>query len=621
MRKRLLQFLLLSCITSPLFAQNFSGLKNKKLIANDDVGSLVESGLGSLFGNKLSGKIDSVIVLWDSEKTLKVKIYYKDYVNGFFTVSTMNAAKQKQNEIIASKFMQSASASPVECTVQLSDAVSKGTLIESPFLRIDVAKKENGLGKVSVFSLNKNWKNELDPQNVVIRAVLSPVGDAASLSKTAAVDVVPVKKINFDPKAIYYAPQKPAVKTLMLKPGGGNAFKQIYHYSVFDDISGTWINNDAATTGLTKIIITNNNTIHVYNKCPTTDCDWGTVALTDIGGNKFTAEFPGAKMSTALSLSYAGGTLTVTQSTKSRMLILTKPTTYTFRKELPIYLMANIYTLKQLPPANTTGPADDGVAKGPDKNMLFLLNGLSSNVDFERPQDICNINMNVFRDKSELSGVWYILPADYHLKWETQTKPEKGYNFHILYGASRAGETASPDAPVRMSATLTAGISVHERNFVEALLKTLPHFRELRFLPLKEKPQFTFQNTLSSQYNIPADKIAVETSTDLSNDIKVSWQTDADTKEFIQAALTARDGISASVILKPVNDEIIEQQIPAIINLADIRTLGKISLEPSNWRTTNWRNTTPYPLRLNYLHVLKKADRRYNSYYLFMVNE
>ena len=152
-----------------------------------------------------------------------------------------------------------------------------------------------------------------------------------------------------------------------------------------------------------------------------------------------------------------------------------------------------------------------------------------------------------------------------------------------------------------MSATLTAGISSRERNFVKALLKsTFLDFVDLRFLPLREKPEFTFQNTLGAQYNIPKERITVLTSTDLNNDIQVSWYTDAGTKDFIQEALTTHEGIAASVILKPDDEDIVDQQIPAIINLADIRTIGKINLEPVTWRSRNLRNTSPYPLKLKY---------------------
>lgn len=614
MKHRVLLTLACTFIIGICSAQNFSGLLNKKLNKIEDVGSLIESGLGSLFGGKIEGKVDSVIVTHDAEKMLKVKIWFTGYINGYVTASTLNASRQKQNEITPAKFSQATKASPVELSLPMLASVPKGTKLESAYLRIDISKKENGSGNVNVFALNKNWKSELDAQNVVINVSLQPVGKAASLTNQVK-DVVPDKQIKFDPKIMYYKDDLHKVKPIMRSGGGGN-YVIPYDYSIMelpDDISGTWVNTDANTNGITKLIVTNNNTIQGFGRCSPQDCDWGKTGLASLGGNNFKAVFSWSFKTTTLTINYAGGQLTVTGVDNYKDGRASRSYSASFKKNVQlVYTASRIYTLNQVAVMNpTTSPSEGTVPKGPDKNFqISLIDAFSADVDFRRPQDISSINLNGFLDINKNSGIVYILPADYHLKWETKTEPEKGYDFRILYGSQPgAGATESTDAPVRMSATLTAGISTREINFVKTLLKaSLPGFKNVKYLPLRENPQFTFQNTLGAQYNIPQNKITVETSTDLNNDIRVAWQTDADTKEFIQTALTAREGIAASVILKPDNEDILDQQIPAIINLADIRTLGKINLEPNAWRSRNWRNTTPYPLKLNYLHVLKKEN-------------
>jgi hypothetical protein len=619
------------CICMYLTAtpQNFSGLQNKKLKKVEDIGSFLESGLGTLLGGKLNGNVDSVSVIEDAEKTLRVKIYYSGYQDNYFGVSVVNESKQKQTEVIPTAFAQPTKASPAECVLSLAGNVAKGTKVESAYLRVNIAKKENGAGNVHVFYLNKKWKNELDPQNVIVAVSLTPIGKASSLSATEAKDVVPDKKIFFDSKILY----QPAVPTrmirreLLIKPsGGGNAFHpklQYYANLVSDNISGTWINTDAETRGITKLDIVNNNKIHGFGKCHPTDCDWGEVAVSDVGNNNFSAVFTWSFKTTLMNMSYAADVLTVNAIDKYNDGRPQQTNTYTFKKNITaIAAVSRMYTLNEYAvlyksTATLAGQATSKVPQGPDKNFpIYLFDGLSADVDFKRPQDISNINITVYADKNSNSGIYYILPADYHLKWNPTTEPEKGYDFKILYGTAKAGGTTetSTDAPVRMSATLTAGISSRERNFVKELLKAArPDFVDVRLLPLKEKPAFTFQNTLGAQYNIPESKITVSTSTDLNNDIQVAWQTDADTKEFIQTALTAREGIAASVILKPADEGIVDQQIPAIINLADIRTIGKIVLEPSAWRTRNLRNATAYPLKLKYLHVLKKIKDNTNK--------
>ena len=595
-------------------AQNFSGLQNKKLNRIDDIGSALETGIGSLFGGTIKGTIDSVVVTYDAEKTIKAKVYYTGFDNGFFAVTTMNDARKKQGEITAAKFSQATAHSPAECTLAMNAAVPKGTALESAYLRIDIGKSENKPGQVVVFGLNKKWKTELDPQNVVISVALRPVGIAANLKNNEVKDVMPAKNIQFDPKVLYAEPVR--VKPGRLRTGGVNRFLITDYRAGWPvDISGAWVNTDPATRGITRLVVTGNDTIQGYGKCSPQDCDWGKTAITGTGGNNFTAVFQWSFKRTTLNLAYASNQLTVTQVDTYTNGGENKTYVYTFKKNLQLVVLpTQIYTLRQVATMNTSsgdGRPVNRTPQGPDKNVqINLWDGLTvdNQVEFRRPQDLSNINMNIFADKNINSGVYYMLPADYHLRWENKTEPEKGYDFRILYGAIKSeGAEATADAPVRMSATLTAGISTREKNFVKALLKAArPDFVDVRFLPLRENPQFTFQNTLGAQYNIPQSKITIETSTDLNNDIRVAWQTDADTKEFIQTALTSREGIAASVILKPDNEDILDQQIPALINLADIRTLGKINIEPVAWRTRNWRNTTPYPLQLNYLHVLKK---------------
>ncbi len=59
--------------------------------------------------------------------------------------------------------------------------------------------------------------------------------------------------------------------------------------------SGTWLNDDPGTGGITRIIITNTGqTLHVhpYGKCTPTDCDWGTLSGS-FNGEPFVITFPG----------------------------------------------------------------------------------------------------------------------------------------------------------------------------------------------------------------------------------------------------------------------------------------------------------------------------------------
>lgn len=55
------------------------------------------------------------------------------------------------------------------------------------------------------------------------------------------------------------------------------------------DFIGTWVNKDANTRGITRLVITsaggNKLNIRVFGQCHPTDCDWGTTTLTTYGVN------------------------------------------------------------------------------------------------------------------------------------------------------------------------------------------------------------------------------------------------------------------------------------------------------------------------------------------------
>lgn len=51
--------------------------------------------------------------------------------------------------------------------------------------------------------------------------------------------------------------------------------------SVIDEVLGTWMNRDANTRGMTKLVLTKVNDqmvgVHGFGKCSPSDCDWGAI--------------------------------------------------------------------------------------------------------------------------------------------------------------------------------------------------------------------------------------------------------------------------------------------------------------------------------------------------------
>jgi len=250
--------------------------------------------------------------------------------------------------------------------------------------------------------------------------------------------------------------------------------------------------------------------------------------------------------------------------------------------------------------AGVLGVPDDAKragAKGPSAAAIEPL-GQVRTEDIEiDPSHILGIFPQVYPDQEASTGYYYFLPYSYSLRWD----PEEGYDLRMIYSATG---TSGQAGEVAMAARLDAGIGLKERqvatDVVRAYAKAngLPELKELRAMPI-DSIAVSFSDDLR-RYNIPADKIAVTGLSDFLGQIAVSWITDPVTKENLQQALVEDVGISGKVTLYPAGHALGPVDVPIQIRLADFGTFG-----PFRWsRAERWRNTTPYPLKLKYIHAL-----------------
>jgi len=511
---------------STISGQNFSGLQNKKLTKIEDVGSLLESGLGILTGAKdLKGKIEKVLVLEDRERQLKLQVFYSGFEGAYIKGNILDGGKRPQREIaLVGKSLAGAS-SPIEMSFLLDESLPEGTKLESSFLKLTVLKAEKDLtGLVTLFSLPKQWQIDIKPENLVISIELEPVGSAALLPPNEKKIVLPPRSQTFEiDKVIKAIPKANIVTSVPLKPV------------------------ELSPLSRREVISQPEKTVARPGTPP---------AIKEISPQRF-------------------------QIVKWHEL-----------------------GLKQ-------EEVDKG-AQGPSNNPLSLWEELHTDRDFDFGESykITNIRMDIYPDKNEASGIYYYLPAAYYLQWET----DEGYKFRMLYGtADEEGGTGT----VHMASTLTPGVSTKERDFIKALLEAYTKgagkkFEKLRAVPIQEAPDVSFAGVLSYQYEIPVEKVNVNVTSSLFDPIQVSWVTDSNTKDEMQVALLENVGIHGKMTLKAQGD-VSEQQIPIYITLADPRTLGRFDLDKQQWRKDNWRNETPYPLQLKYLHMLMVEKDKQNK--------
>ncbi|MEI7984843.1 MAG: hypothetical protein WCI55_04370 [Armatimonadota bacterium] len=250
----------------------------------------------------------------------------------------------------------------------------------------------------------------------------------------------------------------------------------------------------------------------------------------------------------------------------------------------------------------------DSGGRGPDlQKGITLFDNFTSDVESLKAEQAIDVFSQVFEDANPLSNTYYYLPKSYKLAWDK----DKGYGIKFLYGAQRT-ET---DASVTIAARVTSGICQSDLNLLKTTLeafcaangKATP---KLKPFPILNAPVCTLKGELA-RYNIPDDKVfVVEGSADAS-EFNIAITTDTVTKENIQLALTEGIGLNGFVKFK-VGDTT-DLSIPLTIKFADKESFGTklLGRTPTSGSRIQLANPIPYPIRLDYIHVLRKSGLNY----------
>jgi hypothetical protein len=240
------------------------------------------------------------------------------------------------------------------------------------------------------------------------------------------------------------------------------------------------------------------------------------------------------------------------------------------------------------------GQVDRG-AKGPSNSGIDILPDWRADVELDR-DEILNLWSTVYQDQNPDSGFFYFAPYGYYLQWN----PDEGYALRVLYTAGESEESAGD---VVMEMRLDSGVSNSDVQLANDLLRAYVarhggiKFSELLRLPIEGAPEVSFT---ASQYDIPAEDVNVTSLSDSLAQVSISLSMDAVTKENLQLALVEDVGVNGSLVLDPDGDALPPQEIAVEVQIADSSTLGRFE-----WRRgATWRNPTPYPITLRYLHVL-----------------
>jgi hypothetical protein len=238
---------------------------------------------------------------------------------------------------------------------------------------------------------------------------------------------------------------------------------------------------------------------------------------------------------------------------------------------------------------------------GAANQAISLFGMLRSDIEFSDPADISPILLsNIYFDKNPESGIFYYLPTGYNLQWNAQ----KGFDFKTLYQKG----TSTDDGKVNMTVILSPGISIQDNSFAKEFLAAYCKESHLKFTDLTpilpQNPRISLQGSLQSLYGLSSDQINVSNSSSIYEPINASWSTDIDAANEMLTALGQGVGIAGNLSYKSDAQEQSGYSVPINIGLANSYNFGQIDLKDTPYRTTSFANQFPYPIEVNYLHVL-----------------
>ncbi len=238
-------------------------------------------------------------------------------------------------------------------------------------------------------------------------------------------------------------------------------------------------------------------------------------------------------------------------------------------------------------------------ALGPAAQPISFYEEIYKDYDFSNPREISDIALDqIYPDKNDTSGNYYYKPAAYSLAWTN----EEGFKLNMLYGGGSAGA----DGQVSMSASLSSNISSNEYDFVKKMLTVYLKSKNKTFTDLKvilpNEPKVNLRDNLSA-FNIPSDKFSVSVSSSVYDPIDVAWTVKKEDADFLITTLGQNKNIGGEMVYK-INESTNSYSIPLNLMIADKSTFGRFELLPDQWRTMQWKNNTPFSVKLKNMHLV-----------------
>jgi hypothetical protein len=507
------------------------------------------------------GAIDRVLVSADSPERLALTVNYSGFANCRLLAEPRDRVRRPQYEIRSEPVQLTSADGEAAIVLTVPDGMGDGGPIQSAYLRLTAECDRASLPAFSrTYRLPKRWRSTGDPATSVQKIAPQPIGTAATLG--ARPDYAPPPKVlvPIGVRGVMTAPPAPSAPPLT------------------PPVSDVRDHRGAS----------------------------GAPTLRDHRDSSAGATAPTVRDHRDGSGGAAPATI---RDQRDGSATSTAPTVRDHRQQTIAQTRAAAAMLPARAAVKDIDRFQYGVkpedvqkgAQGPAAAPIELLEGLRTEDIGLNPALLLSIASSVYPDKNPASGVFYYYPRSYHLAWT----PESGHALRILYGAA---SNAGASGDVLMAAQLQSGLDSSEVQLATALLDAYRRRNSaaasnvpavLRPLPLEKDGVDVSLGAVLGQYSIAKDKIAITGLSDVLGEIEVSWVTDPVTKENLQLALAQDVGVNGSVAFTAAGGAL-EPQVPIAIQIADRDSFGRV-----RWnRTDGYRNLTPYPVRLRYLHAL-----------------
>ncbi|MEN8145533.1 MAG: hypothetical protein ABFS14_11345 [Gemmatimonadota bacterium] len=654
--------LLVLAVSPAVAAQQSVSLEGSTLQPIATLDQEVGNALGDLFKTKPKGTIGKVTVTQERAASLRLAVQFEGFEGNWLKGQALRAGRDGDPEAIveiATEPVELGGSGEATVEFKLDSGVQEGASFESSRLVLLVAKRPSSRsGAESTFVLQKVWEAATRAENLEIRVRAKALQDLLPTvyRRAPAAGSRPAMGPSQDEVAVEHVRLRVGTRgkyTYLSAARGGGAEVRMASTSGDEETfqlgwidKGNKIGRLRASNGWHLLALRSDGTVDTRSADP---ADPATVLhFVYNGDGTYIVEAADA----------AATQRAIGAAEKSRLRILGRPAVSNLAKSgqirpqaRPITVSPNLLKRSRALRAQSSGgsarlrlfhgpgklearpeagskrhaafyfedapiPAATGrpgEGDGPAAIPAFDLAGvpvmqgyLSGRTADEGPdlEELLGINSQIWSDQNESSGIYYFLPAAYHLKWDSD---KQKYDLSLTDEMSD-GES-EPHVLVR--ARLEPRFTPAQRRAAEILVRQAARASGRPFFDLRPMPIASGATTSTAGQDLArhhdVDDVGVAPASEVMGEVEVSWRMRAATRESFVELLRQDQAVAPQVLLQPGSGDGGTQRVPLYLSWGEPGSYPPLLWENGSFK----RNELPHPIRLRGLHAMVlDADER-----------